>query len=77
MTAKEARDKAFDIALNCNKQQYDEIMKIIENAVNHGELMCYYYSFIRPVVLQQLKNEGYAVVISSSQKDGVTVTISW
>jgi hypothetical protein len=77
MTAKEARDKALDIALAANKKQYDEIMEIIKRAVDRAELTCNYYEYIKLVVKDQLEKDGFKVSSSYDQREGTIVTIGW
>ena len=77
MNAKEAREKALSVNNTRNKNQYDSIKKTINDAVEDGELSCYWYDSIRNVVQQKLENEGYKFSEYSSQKDGTTVTITW
>lgn len=77
MTAKEARDKALDIALASNKKQYDEIMLLISRAVDRAELTCNYYEYLKPVVKEQLEKDGFKVSSSYDQREGATITINW
>jgi len=77
MNAKEAREKSLQITGDKEKNQYEEIKKIIAKTVDNGGLHCQYYSPLKPAVKIQLETEGYGISEFHCQKDGTTVTIKW
>jgi len=76
MNAKEARKRALEITGVKEREQYDSIKAVIENAVDEGKLN-YSSSFhIMPAVRKKLDDEGYKIKTESHRNETYNI-ISW
>ena len=77
MNAKEARERANSLTNTKAEKQYNEIQRLIEDAVKRSTFETYYYESLLPAVHTKLVNEGFDISDYFDQRDGTTVTISW
>ena len=77
MTAKEARDKALAINKAESIQQYRDVMKSINSAINNGDYECWAYSKISQDLRTKLEMDGYTIGQTQSDRDGLATKISW
>ena len=77
MTAKEARTKALSIKEKIIKNQYMLIKKLINSAVDDGELEIIYEDSIYESVQREFESEGYIFNDVGDFDDGYDTKISW
>lgn len=77
MNAQEAKNKAQEVNTSSANSQYSKIKENIKRAALHGEYYCYSYEYIKPDVQEKLTDEGYKVGPAQSERNEVTVKISW
>lgn len=80
LTATEAREKTNKIRNNNNSKQFENIFKLINEAINKGEYCIYIINkkdlFITPEMKKILMKLGYKVE-TSNQYNEIMYTISW
>lgn len=78
MDATEARRRASGIESERVREQYNDIKRLIDKAVNDGKFITTGYgSALLQGTKIKLEEEGYSVKESFEQRDGHMITIQW
>jgi hypothetical protein len=77
MNAKQAKQIADSINEKKAERQRMNLYVQIEEAAKEGRFELYFYENIFPPVKKALKDDGYAIVEHSDQRDGLCIKISW